>query len=246
MRRLSVIGLVALIGLFGCKDVRVASGVDDKFIHLPEEIDATPPPLEKPLFPSTVGSRWVYRLADGDTGKEEVTVTGKRVADGVTAVVFASKRLGQADREELYQITEEEINQISAGTLDKVILKPPMPLIHAPLSFTEGSSWQGGVLMRGSLLPSQAKSRLRAFEQVTVPAGTFFAYRVETDLEAQLQGGAAHFATTRWFAPGIGPVKLRYFVQAPGQANQAFVKELVSFDIKPTPIIPARGLYERR
>lgn len=246
MRRLSLLALVTLVGLLGCKDVRVASGIDDKFIHLPEEIDATPPPLEKPLFPSTVGSRWVYRLADGDTGKEEVTVTGTRVVEGVTAVVFASKRLGQADREELYQITEEEINQISAGTLDKVSLKPPMPVLHAPLSFTEGTSWQGGVLMRGALLPSQAKSRLRAFETVTVPSGTYSAYRIETNLEAQLQGGAAHFATTRWFVPGIGPVKLRYIVQAPGQADQAFVKELVSYKIVPTPIVPARGLYERR
>lgn len=246
MRALTTLALGLLLLPLGCKNVRVASGSDDKFIHTPQELSAPPPSLEKTLFPSTIGSKWVYRLAEGETGREEIMVTGTRQINGITAVVLSSKRVGQQDREELYEITEEQIKQISAGGQDKVALKPAMPLIQAPLAFDAVVSWQGGVAMRGSLVPSTAKSRLRSVEQVVVPAGTYTTYRVDTNLEAQLKEGPARFWTTRWFAPGIGPVKIRYIVLAPGQPEHAFVKELVSYDIKPQPVTPARGLYERR
>ncbi|MBB6053979.1 hypothetical protein [Armatimonas rosea] len=246
MRALTALTLGLLLLPVGCKNVRVASGSDDKFIHTPRELNAPPPPLEKTLFPTTIGSKWVYRLAEGETGQETIMVTGTRQIDGTKAIVLSSKRVGQPDREELYEITEEQIKQLSAGGQDKVTLKPPMPLIQAPLAFDAVVSWQGGVAMRGSLVPSTSKSRLRSVEQVVVPAGTYTTYRVDTNLEAQLKEGPARFWTTRWFAPGIGPVKIRYIVSAPGQPDHAFMKELVSCDIKPLPVLPARGLYELR
>ena len=246
MRLLTALVLGSLLLPAGCKNARIASGSDDAFIHTPQELNAPPPALEKTLFPSTIGSKWVYRLAEGESGREEITVTGTRPVSGTTAIVLTSKRLGQPDREELYEITEDQIKQISAGGQDRVDLKPPMPLLQAPLAFDAVASWQGGVAMRGSLVPSTSKSRLRSVETVTVPAGSYLTYRVDTNLEAQLKEGVAHFWTTRWFAPGIGPVKIRYIVNAPGQPEHAFLKELVRSDIKPLPTIPARGLYERR
>jgi hypothetical protein len=231
MRRILLLSLLLLPLGLACKDARVASGSDDKFIHGPEELNATPPPPEKPLYPSTVGNTWVYRLMSGDSGTEEVTVLGTRVVEGTTAIVYTSKQANQPLREEMYRITPQSIEQLSAGGKEKVTLKPAMPLIQFPLSFDTGSKWQGGVLMRGVLVPSQSHSRLRAVEKVTVPAGTFTAYRIDTELDAQLQEGIARFWTTRWFVPGIGPVRIRYTVQSPGQPEHTYLKELLRYKV---------------
>lgn len=215
----------------GCKDARIATGADDKFIHEPTELNATPPPPEKSLFPGKLESKWIYQLGIGESGKEEFVWLGSRTVEGTTATVFSGKRTNGANREELFRISPEGIEQVSAGGQEKVTLKPPMPLLKYPLSFEETLSWQGGVQMRDALVPSQARSRLRAVESVTVPAGTFTAYRVDTELDAQLPDGSVHFITTRWLAPGVGPVKIRYVVQAPGRPDHAYIKELLSYKL---------------
>ncbi len=223
--------VVAFTVVSGCKNVRIATGSDDKFIHLPQELTATPIPPAQPLLPTSPGSRWTYRLTNDENGIEEVTVLPSRQIEGQTALVLGCKRKGTLDREELFYITDKEIAQFSAGAGEKVILKPPMPILRFPLKFDETVSWQGGVSLRGALVPSQSKSRLRCIEKIKVPLGTFTSYRVDTILETRLAEGLARFWVTRWLAPGIGVVRTRYIVKSPGQAERVFTKELLKYKI---------------
>ncbi|WP_395089175.1 hypothetical protein [Armatimonas sp.] len=223
--------VIAFTLVSGCKDLRIATGSDDSFIHLPQELTATPVPPAQPLLPTSPNSHWTYRLTNEENGIEEVTVLPSRLIDGQTALVLSGKRKGAPDREELFYVTNNEIAQFSAGAAEKVTLKPPMPILRFPLKFDETLSWQGGVSLRGALVPSRSKSRLRCVEKIKVPAGTFTAYRVDTILETRLTDGLAHFWVTRWFAPGVGVVRTRYLVKAPGQAERVFTKDLLKYKI---------------
>ncbi|WP_309709507.1 hypothetical protein [Armatimonas sp.] len=218
--------------LTSCKNVRIASGADDNFIHLPEEINTKPISPEKSLFPTPVGGYWIYRLVNTKGDQEKVVAQPRRIVEGVEAVVLTSAQISGPPREELFKITSQEITHLSStGGNDKVTMKPPMPLLQFPLNFDKSIAWQGGVLVRGSLVPSKGHSRLKAIEKVTVPAGTFTAYRVDSILETTTSGGASTYWTTRWFAPGVGMVKVRYIVNNPNQPNQLFLKELTSYKL---------------
>lgn len=225
--------IVCLLLLFasGCKNLRIATGTDDRFIHLPQELTATPPPPARPLMPTTPGSRWTYRLDKDETGLEHVKVLPPRTIGGQTVLVLSGERAGNPTREELFHVTDTEIAQISAGAAERVVLKPPLPLLRFPLKFDETVTWQGGVSLRGAFVPSQAKSRLRCLEKITVPAGPFSAYRVDTVLETRLSDGFAQFWTTRWFAPGVGMVRTRYIVKTPQQPERVFTKDLIAYKI---------------
>ena len=218
--------------LASCKNVRIASGADNNFIHLPEEINTPPALPEKTLFPTPLGGYWIYRLVNTKGEQEKVVVQPSRIVEGSEAVVFASAQASGPPREELFKITEKKLTHISSsGGKDKVTLKPPMPLLQFPLNFDKSIAWQGGVLLQGALVPSKGHSRLKAIEKVTVPAGTFTTYRVESILETTIPGGANTYWTTRWFAPGVGLVKVRYIVHTTNQPDQLFLKELTSYKL---------------
>ena len=225
--------LAALPLLVGCKNFRLASGEDDHFIHLPEEINATPPPPTKPLLPATIGNTWVYQIVNAETGQEKTTVTPPRIINGISTVVLRNTQSGQAPREDLFQITSTTLSHVSSsGGNTTVNLKPPMPLVRFPLTLKDPIEWQGGVMIGSGLVPSHGRSQLREMEQVTVPAGTFMAYRVDSALNTQLREGTSTFWTTRWFAEGVGIVKTRYMAHTPNQPDRVFSKELVSYTLK--------------
>ncbi|MCX6366324.1 MAG: hypothetical protein NTX57_06385 [Armatimonadetes bacterium] len=215
--------------LTSCKNVRIASGADDSFIHLPDEINTKPTPPKKSLFPTPVGGYWIYRLVNTKGEQEKVVVQPSR---GAETAVLASAQISGKPREELFKITPQEITHLSSsGGNDKVTMKPPMPLLQFPLNFDKSITWQGGVLLRDSLVPSKGHSRLKAIEKVTVPRGTFTAYRVDSILETTTSGGTSTYWTTRWFAPGVGMVKVRYIVHNPNQPDQLFLKELIDYKL---------------
>jgi hypothetical protein len=232
MKQIVSLFLGTFLLLVGCKDVRIANGTDDQFVHLPANLQATPPPPLKPLMPGSVGSTWSYRFTNTDGDLEKVIVAPSRMVNGSPAMVLVSTRTGAPKREEVLQISAQKIMHVSSsGGEDLVNLKPPMPLVQFPLSFDTVLSWQGGVLLKGSLVPSKGTSKLRGIEKINVPAGEFMAYRIDSMLETQLSAGKSIFWTTRWFAPGVGMVKVRYIVNAPKQADRVFVKELVKYKI---------------
>ncbi len=238
MKSTLVLTLVVLSLLTGCKNLRISSGEDDSYIHLPEELKASPPPPSKSLLPATVGNSWTYQLSTGEGREEKSTVATPRIINGVSTVVILntvtdSNTPKAPPREELFQITKTQISHISSsGGADKVTLKPPMVVIRFPMNYDDPLEWQGGVLLRNSLVPSRGRSFLRVVESVTVPAGTFTAYRVDSVLETQLREGTSIFWTTRWFAPGVGIVKTRYFIHTPGQTDRAFNKLLLRYSVK--------------
>lgn len=85
--------------------------------------------------------------------------------------------------------------------------------------------------MPKGMVPGRAWSGLQGLEKVTVPAGTFTAYRVNTTLEASIDGNLSLFTTSRWFVPGVGIVRTRYTVRQAGLPEKEFRRELVRYKI---------------
>lgn len=227
MKRWLLLGVLALIG---CKDVRIDSGVDARFLHEPSALFAALPVPTKPLLPAGVGSHWTYRLVEGESGIEEQVVT-QHLPSG--AITIEGRRVGQQAHLEFYQSTPEGIFQVGAGGKERLMMSPPIPLLRFPAATEKLADWQGGITIPSGSVPGRAWSLVRGMEKVTVPAGTFTAYRTDTTLEANINSQLSLFLTSRWFAPGVGIVKTRYVIRQIGQREQRFARELVRYKLMP-------------
>ncbi|MCS6862084.1 MAG: hypothetical protein NZT92_17405 [Abditibacteriales bacterium] len=92
---------------------------------------------------------------------------------------------------------------------------PPLRLLKKTLK--EGDTWEVGTL-RQEKLSMPARAKVAAFEDVTVPAGTFKQclklVREVTEPTGQVEGGGflldvkkGNMTSTQWYAPGVGLVK---------------------------------------
>jgi len=222
--------LLTLLVMVGCKDVRIDSGSDSKFLHTPEALFAPLPAPEKTLLPQGVGSHWTYRLTGAETGTEEQLLTERR-ADGT--VKIEGRRVGRPVHVEFYLSTPQGVSLAGAGEKDLLMMTPPLPIFQLPFDADKTLEWQGGISVPKGSVPGRGWSLVRGQETVTVPAGTFLAYRTDTTLEANVSGQLALFLTSRWFAPGVGIVKTRYVIRQVGQAEQQFARELVRYKLTP-------------
>ncbi|MFN3429569.1 MAG: hypothetical protein ACK46X_06420 [Candidatus Sericytochromatia bacterium] len=155
------------------------------------------------FYPVTPGSTWEYQLhqrqANGDTQTRPMTIaidSAKTRADGVVEAVTsrryqswappATRVLKFPDRVVLSRLSDPEDG-------------PSITVLKLPLE--PGAAWPGRPLEGGH------KETIRAIgrEAVTVPAGTFEAYRVDHELAyANGDSDTLHY----WYAPGVGVVKM--------------------------------------
>lgn len=160
-------------------------------------------------FPVTVGDRNDY-LVDGKDRFYTVVTKVARVRGGVLRV-FQEKGAEGTER------VHHDVTDVSpSGLVHETVLRPPITALRVPVG--DGRLWERHVTdpQHWQLAWSAARK-----EVVVTPAGRFAAVRVDTTWRRERNGRFAGEGTyTRWFAPGVGEVKLQ---------QDATVRELTAF-----------------
>jgi hypothetical protein len=164
---------------------------------------------EPNYFPVTLGSSWTYA---GNSGKlpfemAAAVTSSKKLKDQTVAVVQWSDK-GQPFKDETYEVTAAKVTHSRSGAYSANRIEPPIPVLELPLRVGKKWSWQGKVIVPGqSVTTGNAESEVVAREKVTVPAGTFDAFRIRTTLWTMMGKKKVAAPSTVWFAPGGGLVK---------------------------------------
>jgi hypothetical protein len=223
-----VVGAFFLLFCSGCgKDHAENKGTDNDYIRAPEE---TGNPIVIPpgdLLPTKQNSSWTWdvtvvrRVGTGSEAHaelvsketEQVVITGQREMNHLDCTVFEIRKNGKPFREEVFATTKDGLIQVAAGLNDKVILAPPLPLVHFPMKDGQALSWTGVLEYRQSATPGTGFSRVSGREKVKTPLGEFPCWRVDTVITTTIQGQQAPFPVSRWFSPGIGMVRQRLYLR---------------------------------
>ena len=154
---------------------------------------ATPAAAEAPAgrpaslyFPTRIGTRRVY--AAGGVEKVDVVVAVRAQEGGAVTVTVADPARPNSARHIRVSRTALELLPNPDGGAGRDVLRP---------AAAGGEQWlpwgEGGLVFRQA-----------GFEQVTVPAGTFRALRVDTGWRS---GSAFKAEASVWYAPGVGTVR---------------------------------------
>lgn len=155
------------------------------------------PTASRPQY--RVGEAWVYERNDRKFLKswnfkqeviryDEATVTIREEKYGrpVTLRVYSSERNPIRETEENGRVLWEHSS--------------PYPVFYFPLEV--GKSWSEILLWRG-FHPRQVSGIVAAYEEVEVPAGKFFAFRVEILDVMVMRPGAHWIHETFWYVPEV-------------------------------------------
>lgn len=171
-------------------------------------------------FPAQPGTRWEYRMSSGQ--QLSVRIAGPSTV-GTRSCVVVETVLGPQTSREHVAVTDAGFTAFKVENAFGA-LEYPAPIVRAKLPFKKGDSWQI-TLQEGPQLNTY-QYRTEGQESVTVPGGTFDAWKVSTTLGPAVM--------TNWYAKGFGVVKQVY------QFNgQAMATELVSTSLKPAEAPPA-------
>ena len=176
-------------------------------------------------FPSP-GTKWVSRTVDHTgaattktlTVLEEGAYEGKpayRVSDGVNVVI-----LDKATRNWIATLRGEKVrfaNSPHDGTFS-----PPLWVGKSWLASYQYYDYDLG----RSFTNVYYRWRVEAYEDITVPAGTFKAFRLE--------GNTPYSSTTLWYAPGVKLIVKRVYERGIGHylGSGKFVTELIEYPAK--------------
>jgi hypothetical protein len=168
------------------------------------------PPVELNEFPFTVGTRWLY--AAEDTVRGLVDTIEVEIAGG-TLWRFHSRhnQIGRAD---------EDVTVLG----DTVFFKDERdvnPYLRLIFPIVAGASWSHAQGIGDYVTDVEGEVR------VTVPAGTFRAYQVNTNLKPRAQGlvlGWRH-----WLVPAVGFVKIDFFFGSTADIATYETWELLSY-----------------
>jgi hypothetical protein len=186
------------------------------------------PSAEKPDV--RVGDVWSYRVLDGFTNetKSEISFRLVDVSDSeLTARIELkgnpNKGLGIFDRQ--------------WNVIDNGQTKYEPARISAKFPMRVGDTWKQK-LQASNLRSSQTSyhfvsAKVADFEKVTVPAGTFTAYRIEIEAEirsADANAGIAKNVVTSWYSPEVNrEVKQVVEVFASGRLRDKTIAELTVY-----------------
>jgi hypothetical protein len=149
------------------------------------------------FFPTTKGTRWVYRLPNGSLERQEVTrvITGVEWV-GKEARVTVSTLADDGRALPLHTLRVSADGVFTVAEPDGRRIDPPVPRLKSPLS--PGAEWElayGDTLLRATVGKA---------EEVVVPAGRYRAVRV--GIVIRLADGT-RVRMTEWYAAGIGLIR---------------------------------------
>ncbi len=237
-----VCGISAAIVLSGCgsKD----SGYVANTIKEPEKAEVKSGE-EKDLFPLAVGNQWTYTLekqvaaSTNQGGSEAYDITLKVVkvdqtANGTQALMEILRDEKVTDRQTwvvndkgIYQLTAS-INDGKTGPKD-IPMTPMQPALLFPAKAGSTFEWKGkGAAMVGKVGDMTSKSRVLDAQNVDSDMGKRFStIPVETKGSFTVPGQKGEFASTVWFTPKVGMVRIIQsvqFVAGTDAKNQALVR----------------------
>jgi hypothetical protein len=156
-----------------------------------------PPPREVThYFPTSVGARWVCQ--EGDDTPETFIVTGVENKDGVWVVAVARMKAdGTVAPEEKLEVSGKGVFRVEYLG---IAVASPVCLLRLPAR--PGDTWECKLVSR-----TRVSRTVRGVEKVEVPAGTFEAVVVDSEVT---YGDGSTARATSWYAPGVGRVKQSY------------------------------------
>lgn len=154
-------------------------------------------------FPLAVGYWWQYKNVEKGwdftikvTGTEKIgdilcyKLETTAANDKVMIIQYYSKTEGKV----------LEIKQVYASSNNEAVFEPSKEYLHNPLKTGDSWIWKGKGMMSIDIEESNAVGN---FEKITVPAGTFSAVKVSTDVK---QGGQ-DVKKEYYYAPCVGLIK---------------------------------------
>lgn len=173
-------------------------------------------------FPLRVGDSWTYRTSADSSEFTVKVLSEEKQADGTIAYLL--ERKAGALVHTWYSKANGWVNILREAYPEHEGLMvhhdKPKLLLKVPLAPGAKWTWAG---KSTTLVDMTESSKVVGFERVVVPAGTFRAMKVET----QISEGAGALLRTFWYADGVGLIKT--WSEA-GQIKYGF--ELVDYSFK--------------
>ena len=249
MTKLAFVTLAVLIAAFtlaGCSEAIHNSGEDNAFIRVPG-VDSGPtaPPISNigSLMPARQGSVWRNKITVRTAGQNinvnsqdqgqafqtlyERAVCKKTVSvpGGGTNVLIdvQPEKPNVSLRTELYQVNTKGIFLSRVTGDQEFSVNPAIPLILAKGKANQIYKWSGNLELAKKIYPAQGYSRLQGLEKIN-EKDKKTAWRVDTVIIANADGHQTGFLMSRWFEPGVGIVRQRFYA-----GDKKVWKELVTY-----------------
>ncbi|MBK6631385.1 MAG: hypothetical protein IPG33_10250 [Betaproteobacteria bacterium] len=167
--------------------------------------DATPARIEGPAV--KVGDTWIYNRLDGWNNVLQDISLVRVKGVGAEGILMEASALDGSNIARIRRTPDFNLVRIEASRFTKTTL-PYYPNFSFPLWV--GKTWKAKVAFASTDQPGKSvradlEARVVGFESVTVPAGTFFALKIElggpyraSNLEGNWTG---HIEDTLWYAP---------------------------------------------
>ncbi|MFH1452972.1 MAG: hypothetical protein ABIH00_03195 [Armatimonadota bacterium] len=152
-------------------------------------------------FPLTQDSEWIYKFGDKDL---IVVVNGEENIDNIQCAVMETIMDKEIMQKDYYDKNNKEVLAVMKTYNNnniKVKLTPPQTIMKLPLKTGKSWVWTGKFKDTGDIT---FNFKVAAFEKVTVPAGTFKAFKIDITADA---GMDRKITVQRWYAAGIGLIK---------------------------------------
>ncbi|MFP4498692.1 MAG: hypothetical protein ACLFQV_10810 [Vulcanimicrobiota bacterium] len=191
------------------------------------------PATGKEYFPLEMGDQWTYNSTIGGTTEMEMVfkVTGTEEINGVETKILEAFVEDNSIQKEYYELSDKGLiahKRYMSAAGQELVLNPPEMMLKFPLKVGDSWTWSGDIDGQPA---GNYTFTVEAEEEVTVPAGTFMAYKVklvgkaaseeteETEATETTEEGTeaveeetteeeeVMVESTRWFVKDIGMVK---------------------------------------
>ena len=189
-----------------------------------------------PTAPSpsvSVGDRWVWQHSNGLANEKDFTQIESVVQVSDSEIRTQVKVKGKPGSAIATYTHEWNPVDVVAAKFDPYLKDFDFPL-------QVGKSWKGSadkvLFANGKHGNFYLKGEVVAFEKVTVPGGTFDAYRVAVSLDAtgtDEDANIGHTVETYWYAPAVNRhVKLVNEFSRDGRVRSKDVYEMVEYSLR--------------
>jgi hypothetical protein len=178
-----------------------------------------------------VGDNWKFRTIDGFTKETQFEATHRVVEINDREIVIELHNLSKDKTALRYFTREWNAVDTDDGKYDPYYPEFKFPLA-AGVTWSEKYTWISGAGVASS---GYVAAKVSAQEKVTVPAGTFDAYRIDRDLEVRANNETAVVTNTHmttWYAPAVRRfVRREWTVTRDGRVRSKTAMELVEYTL---------------
>jgi hypothetical protein len=178
-----------------------------------------------------VGDSWKFRTLDGFTNETQFESTQRVVDLNDREIVIELHNLTKDKTAVRYFTREWNAVDTDDGKYD-----PYYPEFKFPL--TAGAAWSEKytwIALAGAVSSGFVKATVSAPEKVTVPAGTFDAFRIDRDQEIRGNNESAVVTNTHmttWYAPAVRRfVRREWTITRDGRVRGKTAMELVEYTL---------------